>query len=118
MRKINTQDVFKMSRLIKHTAIKDVLLKYHEEGSVFNIEEDDIEKFGMRLFFDVIECISDAKAETDFYDLLGGICEKKPEEIQNQTLEETLSDLKLIASENNLKSFFHSVSVMISNTSI
>lgn len=117
MRKINTQDTFKMARLIKHTSMKDVLMSYYEEGA--NTEIDfDIEKFGMRFFFDLIDCVSDSKAEKDFYDLLAGICEKTSEEIQNQSIEDTLSDLKAIAAENNLKSFFQSVSVMISKLSI
>lgn len=117
MRKINTQDTFKMARLIKHTAIKDVLMKYYEEGKG-DFKQADIEKFGLRLLFEVIECVSDGNAEKDFYGLLGGICEKKPEEIQNQPIEETIADLKKIYEENDMKCFFQSVSAMISNISI
>jgi hypothetical protein len=117
MRKINTQDAFKMARLIKHTSIKDVLMKYYEEGKG-DFKQADIEKFGMRLFFDVIECVSDGNAEKDFYELLGGICEKQPKEIQNQPIEDTIADLKKIYEENDMKSFFQSVSAMISNISI
>lgn len=115
MRKINTQDAFKAARLIKHSDIKNVILDYYEKGKD---ENQDIEKFGVSVIFDVIACLGDSKAENMFYELIAGICEKSVNEIKEQALTQTIEDIKAIAKENDLKSFFMSVSAMISNNSI
>lgn len=116
MRNINTQDAFKMARLIKHSDLKDVLIDYYEKGK--NPDGIDIEKFGMNVIFDIVACLSDSKTENDFYELISGICEKTSQEIKEQSITETIEDIKAIAKENDLKSFFTSVSAMISNISI
>lgn len=116
MRKINTQDAFKTARLIKHSNIKNVLLSYYDEG--LTVKSDDIEKYGMRLFFDAISCLGEVKAEDEFYELIAGITEKTVKEIKEQPITDTINDLKEIAHDNDLKSFFQSVCAMISNTSI
>ena len=52
-------------------------------------------------------CTSE-KVEAQIYELLGGICEKKAEEVADQSLETTVEDVKRICEENNITNFLKS----------
>lgn len=107
MRKINTEDVFKMARLMKEADltkdIKEAYMAGKKEGA--NTEE-----VGMNVFMNIICSVSDKNVESKFYDLLSGITEKTEEQVKTQSLEATLSDLKQIAEENNFGNFLKSAS--------
>ncbi|HBA50088.1 MAG TPA: hypothetical protein DCZ91_20310 [Lachnospiraceae bacterium] len=107
MRKLNTGDVFKMARLLKNAnmvgSVKNAFEKGKEEGA-------DEMKVGIDFVCDVLCACSEEKTETQLYDLLSGICEKKPEEIRSQSLETTVQDIQRIFEENNVLNFFRSAS--------
>lgn len=105
MRKINTEDVFKMARLLKHGNIIQSIKDAYADGKK---EDADPEQVGISAFMDILCACSDAKVEGQFYELLGGICEKSAEDIKNQSLESTIEDVKRILKENNISNFLKS----------
>lgn len=113
MRKINTEDAFKASRLLKHSKIKATLLDcYDKATSMKSAKGKDIEKFGVSVALELIECLGEERAEAEFYDLVGGICGKSADEVRTQELVTTIEDIKQIIKENDMKSFFKLVSAM------
>ena len=57
---------------------------------------------------DIVCSCADESIEKKFYDIIGGITEKKPDEIKQQSLEATIEDIKRICEENNILNFFKS----------
>ena len=109
MRKINTGDVFKMARLLKNgniiQNIKDAYSAGKQEGA-------DTETVGLNAIIDIMCSCADSKIEEQFYELLGGICEKKTDEVKNQSLDATISDIRKIFQENDAVNFFkHAVNM-------
>ncbi len=107
MRKINTEDVFKMARLMKNGNILQAVKNAYLEGRK---EDADAQQIGMGTVKDIMCSCTDARVESQFYELLGGICEKKPEEIKTQSLEATVEDIRKIFQENNILNFLDSAS--------
>lgn len=107
MRKIITSDVFKLARILKTANINEELAECVSSGKK---KGADIEAIGIKAFFSVAEACGEPKLEAEFYDLLGGITEKDPDVVKNQSFDATIEDLKQIAKENDLKSFFSSAS--------
>lgn len=107
MRKINTGDVFKMGRLLKNGDIMQIVKKGYEEGRK---EGADKERIGLEVFMDVVCSCSDVRIEEQIYDLVGGICEKTPTDVMEQSLEVTVEDIKRIFRENNIANFLNSAS--------
>jgi hypothetical protein len=107
MRKLNTGDVFKMARLMKSSdilgIIKESFAKGKEEGA-------DARQVGIDFISDVLCICSEERTEAQLYDLLGGVCEKKPDEIRDQSLETTVADIMRIIEENNVLNFLKSAS--------
>lgn len=107
MRRINTGDVFKVARLMKIGGIMGAVKTAYMAGK----EKDaDAEKIGINVVMDAISACTDPEIENQFYDLLSGICEKKPEDVRNQPLETTVADLKRICEENDVANFLKSAS--------
>ncbi len=110
MRKINTGDVFKMARLLKKGDVVSTIKDAYAAGK----EKDaDSEKIGMDAILKIFCSCTDQSTEGQIYDLLGGICEKTSQEIQNQSLEATIEDVKRIVKENNIANFLKSASGLV-----
>ena len=105
MRKIVLSDVPKLARIIKSTNTRETILKAYEDGKR---EGADAEVIAASVFFSVFESCGDKKTEEQIYELLAGIMEKKPEEVSGISLDKLIEDIKVIAQENNLVSFFKS----------
>ena len=99
MRKISTEDVFKMARLLKNGDVIRTIKTAYEAGKK---EDADTEKIGLDAAMELLVSCTDAKIEAQFYELMAGICEKKPEDIRTQSLESTVEDIKKICQENNI----------------
>lgn len=129
MRKINTQDVFKLARLIKAAGIKDIVsnmfasgLRISKEIQVDeNASEEEKKKakqeldrkqeeFGVNAIFTLLENCCSPDLEKKVYDLVAGITEKTPDAVMNQSLEVTIDDVKEIAKNNNIIDFFKKAS--------
>lgn len=107
MRKINTEDVFKAARLLKNGNIMQNIRDAYAAGKV---EGADAEEVGLNAIMDILCSCSESKVETQFYDLLAGICEKKPDEIKTQSFETTIGDIKKICEENDIVNFLNAAS--------
>ena len=116
MRKINTGDVFKMARLLKNTnvmdAVKDAYKAAKKEDAVEGAHKGDAGKGGiwMDAAMKVLSSCTSQEAEEEFYDLMAGICENKPEDIRNRPLDGLIEDIRRICEENNVANFLRSAS--------
>lgn len=127
MRKLITSDVFKMARIIKEAKVKDALAQIFKTTKKTEIKilesdseeekkektkalEEQRESAGFEAIMTVFEACSTEKLEKMLYEFMGGVCERKAEEIANQTLEETIESIKKIVEENNIGVFFEKAS--------
>ena len=96
-----------MARLLKNGNIVQTIKEAYTAGK----EKDaDAQKIGMDAIMGIMCACTDVKIEEQFYDLLGGICERTPAEIKEQSLETTIEDIKKICKENNIANFWNSAS--------
>ena len=107
MRKINTGDVFKLARLLKKGNVTQIVKRAYEEGRK---KDADKEKIGMDVILEILCNCTDNEMERLIYGLISGICEKKPEDIESQSLETTIEDIKKIVRENNVINFWKAAS--------
>lgn len=107
MRKLNTGDVFKMARLMKNSNILEDVKKAFAAGKE---EGADATQVGIDFIMKVICSCSEEKTESQLYELLAGICEKKLDEIRDQSLETTIDDIKRIFKDNDVLNFLKSAS--------
>ncbi len=117
MRKINTEDVFKMARLIRKGNIVQIIKNAYAAGRKAKGREADGEtaeeaagQIGIDVFMDIMCSCTEPEIEESFYELFSGICEKSPDDIRTQSLETTIEDVKRICQENNITNFFKSAS--------
>lgn len=103
MRKINTGDVFKLARLINETKMTDTLKEAYLSGKK---ENADAEEIGVSAAMGILTSCSSRRTEEMFYALLAGVCEKEPEDIEEQPIEETVKDIKQLVKENDIMNFF------------
>lgn len=107
MRKINTADVFKMARLMKHANLIEGIKRAYTAGKKDGANAEEV---GMNAIMDIIGSCCDAGTEKEFYELLAGISEKTAEDVMNQSLDATVADVKKICEENNVANFLKSAS--------
>jgi hypothetical protein len=107
MRKLQTHDVFKLARIIKHAHLKESISQFIKRGKE---EGANTEEIGIDVFMMIIESCGDAKLEDLLYDLLAGIAEKKQDEIKTQSLDTTIKQIQEIIKENNIVTFFNTAS--------
>ena len=116
MRKINTGDVFKMARLLKNTnvmdAVKDAYKADKREDVAEGAHKGDAGKGGIWVdaAMKVLASCTSQQAEEQFYDLMAGICENKPEDIRDRPLDGLMEDIRRICQENNVANFLRSAS--------
>lgn len=108
MRKLKTADIFSFARVIKASGIREDVVDYLQKISAQ--EDADIEKVGINTILMIIEALSEHKAETAIYVALGPIFEKTPKEVEDMPPAELFALLKQLAEENDLSSFFASLS--------
>lgn len=116
MRKINTGDVFKMARLLKNAnvmdAVKDAYKASKKEDGAKEAHKEGPDKGGIWVdaAMKVLASCTSQQAEEQFYDLMAGICENKPEDIRDRPLDGLIDDIRRICEENNVANFLRSAS--------
>lgn len=116
MRKINTGDVFKMARLLKNAnvmdAVKDAYKASKKEDGAKEAHKEGPDKGGIWVdaAMKVLASCTSQQAEEQFYDLMAGICENKPEDIRDRPLDGLIEDIRRICEENNVANFLRSAS--------
>lgn len=112
MRKINTSDVFKFSRIIKKSNVKENIAKAIDEIDAKN-KAKITEKAGIKVMIALFESCGESGVEPLIYDLIGGIAEINPDTIAEQPFEDTFEILKQISRENNMMNFFKQASQLV-----
>jgi len=102
MRKLQLQDAFKVSRLIKKTGVKDTLVNAFKEGKKEGASQEDI---GVDTLFEVLEAVSEEKNEAAIYEFMAGIAETDPEKVKCMSFEELKGFFRELAKENDLEGF-------------
>lgn len=107
MRKLNTSDVFSALRFIRAANLREEvkpLLKAAASG------EASVEDVGIDGILTLIEALSEKRAEEALYSVLAGPLEVEAREVAAMELTDLADNLKAIAEENDLKTFFGYVS--------
>ena len=99
MRKLKSTDIFKFSKLVKKSKLKESVISV-------NMEEKGEMQMGMYLIFSVLEGLAEEGAEQEFYNFLAEPFELKSKEVEELDLSELMNYLEQLAKENNLTSFF------------
>ena len=103
MRKIQTQDVFKLARIIRLSGAKDELT---ETLKASTSSESNSGVLGVDLMMSLISACGNEEVENALYDLIGNIAEAKAGEIKTMDLDVLGTLLKDISEQNNLSRFF------------
>jgi len=104
MRKIKTQDVFKLARIIRISGAKNELAEILRASQ--NGNNGDARKVGVDLIMTLVSVCGEEEVEKMLYELIGGIAEKKPTDIMDLDLDELIELFKEIGEQNNLSNFF------------
>lgn len=103
MRKIQTQDIFVLARIIKKAELKDKLTELFRGGRADN-------EIGLDFMMLLLDACGDSVVEESFYKLIGGISEMKPEEVKQLPVNELVDVFKKMSDENDLSTFFRMAS--------
>lgn len=104
---------------MKQTKLKDKISELVKKGNEISKSKATItkvgtekakEQFGIEVALALIEECADPKAEKMIYDLVAGIAEKQPKDIETQSLQTTIEQIQQIVSENNIMNFFNTAS--------
>lgn len=110
MRKLNTQDIFNFTKVMKAANLKEELqplfLKGKEIKSEDNNTEADIKQIGIEAILTVIEACGNAGVEDKVYKFLSGPFEMDEKTIAELSIEALFEKFEQLASENNISLFF------------
>lgn len=104
MRKLILSDVAKISKFMRKTNTRELILDAYSKGRKKGSEEDG-EMLAAELFFKLFEYVSNPDVADIIYDFFAGIIEITPVEAENIPLDEFADICKKISAENNMKSF-------------
>lgn len=115
MRKLNIKDAFTLARIIKKADIKEEIADFANRIAVKKNGKDETvntEAVGLEFVITLITSLSNKETEQEFYSLLADIKgDIIADEVSKLSIPEVLSDVKKIIRENDIKSFFTSLSV-------
>ena len=143
MRKLGLKDAFALARIIKAAALRDVITEFAGEvrnkdggqdlesvgrvrnkdggqdlesgGRVRNKDDgQDLESVGFEFLLTLAESISDEAIEKKIYTLYADIKGISADDVPLLGFAEIKSDIKELVDQNDLKSFFTSVSALMS----
>ena len=113
MRKLGLKDAFALARIIKAAALRDVITEF--AGGVRNKGGgQDLESVGFEFLLTLAESISDEAIEKKIYALYADIKGISADDVPMLGFAEIKSDIKELVDQNDLKSFFTSVSALMS----
>jgi predicted dinucleotide-utilizing enzyme len=110
MRKLNTQDLFNFTKVMKAANLKEELqplfLKGKDIKNNTDTNEDDIKQIGIEAILTVIEASGNAGVEDKVYKFLSGPFEMDEKSIAELSIEALFEKFEQLASENNISIFF------------
>jgi hypothetical protein len=111
MRKLKTIDVFAFARVLGSSGIREDVTAFIQKLALQG--ETDTERIGIETVLMIMEALAAKKCESAIYEALGPIFEMDPKQVGELPPAEFFAGLKEIAEENDLKSFFGSVSSLL-----
>lgn len=114
MRKLALKDAFALSRILKAAEIKKEIMAFANEIRIRNKQSEKLntDEIGLEFILSLVTAISNTAVEKQFYDLYASIKEIDPKDAEFTDLETFKNDIMQIAKENDLKSFFTSLSAL------
>lgn len=116
MRKLNIKDAFTLARIIKKADIKEEIADFANRIAVKKNSKDETvntEAVGLEFVITLITSLSNKETEQEFYsllaDIIGGIT---ADDVSELSIPEVLDNIKTIIRENDIKSFFTSLSTL------
>ena len=126
MRKLGLKDAFSVARIIKAANIRDEIVAYGykvrecqraarnaAENAAEETAELNVEKVGFEFFVTMIAAVANEAAEKQIYKLYADIKGATPEDVSLLDFATVKEDIKEIIEQNDLKSFFNSVSALM-----
>lgn len=104
MRKLKTTDAIAFCRCIKRVGLKERIREITANAD--NVK--DVVDQGFEILWSVMEAATEPEGETAIYEFLSGPFEMTPKQVGNLDLDVMISNLKQLATENNLAGFFKS----------
>ena len=108
MRKLKTADIPAFCRCIKKLGAKDLVMSIAQKANTAK----DVWSVGFDALWDLFDLATEQKGEAVIYEFLAGPFEMTAEEVADLDLYVTMENLRQMAAENNLFSFFKSAGVL------
>ena len=102
MRKLKTTDIPAFCRCLKKIGIKDRIKQIAEESNKIQ----DVWNKGFDLIWGIFDIATEQEGEAHLYAFLAGPFEMTPNEVADLDLDILFANLKQLAEENNLLTFF------------
>lgn len=116
MRKINIKDAFTLARIIKKADIKEEIADFANRIAVKNNSKDETvntEAVGLEFVITLLTSLATKETEQEFYSILADIRgDITADEVSKLSIPEVLDNVKAIVRENDIKSFFTSLSAL------
>lgn len=110
MRKLNLTDVFRFSRLVKSSGMKDlvsdILHRASEVKSKEAVSDSDLYAVGIDAFMSILDVAAQKNVESDIYGFLAPVWEMTSDEVANLSLETVVENLRKMFAENDFTAFF------------
>lgn len=102
MRKLKTSDIPSFCRCLKKIGLKDKIQAVAKEAN----NAKDVWDKGFDMIWGIFDLATEAEGENALYDFLAGPFEMSAKEVADLDIEVLFANLKQLAEENNLLSFF------------
>lgn len=116
MRKLNIKDAFSLARIIKKADIKEEIADFTNRIAVKKNSKDETvntEAVGLEFVVTLLSSLSSKEIEQEFYSMLADIRDDiTADEVSKLSIPEVLDNVKTIIRENDIKSFFTSLSAL------
>lgn len=116
MRKLSIKDAFTLARIIKSADIKEEIADFANRIAVKNNSKDETvntEAVGLEFVITLLTSLSNKETEQEFYSLLADIRgDITADEVSILSIPEIFDNVKAIIRENDIKSFFTSLSAL------
>lgn len=109
MRKLKTSDIPAFCRCLKVIGIKDQLHQISKNAT----STADVWEKGFDLLWNIFDVATENKGEKALYSFLAGPLEKTAQEVEDMDLADFLVDMKQLATENDLATFFKSAGALM-----
>lgn len=116
MRKLSIKDAFTLARIIKKADIKEEIADFANRIAIKNNSKDETvntEAVGLEFVITLLTSLATKETEQDFYSLLADIRgDITADEVSKLSIPDVLDNVKTIVRENDIKSFFTSLSAL------